>query len=388
MGKLAEALKKRFKTPEAVLSALGLDSRDLGADLVVGDSKGGHQMPENIILTRKAAMTMGAIVGFLKPRLAQDVKLPWGKVLGNVTSKNFRSRKARIAADVAQLVRGKLAKDASVEGLVELLDGIEKVENPLERGDAPLETEPNSGMPMAMKAPMDDEDMEDETMDEEMDEDPHSGLKNFLKGKGMSEDDIDGAVGTLGTKEAAEHGQDDSEDISGEGGEKDANKMAAAKDRRGRDDPPDFKGKPETGGKMVGDSRRGKLSGDASIVSALDDLAKRTLRQAEDRAVQAIRAAREEAAATRQAERFVRPWVGDMAMACDTADEIFKTALVAMGVDITDIHPSAYRAILERVPVPGKERANVPNFASDSVSRANAEDFAKRYPGAARIRIL
>jgi hypothetical protein len=77
-------------------------------------------------------------------------------------------------------------------------------------------------------------------------------------------------------------------------------------------------------------------------------------------------------------------------MGCDSADEIYKTALVAMGVDITDVHPSAFKAILERVPVPGKERSvsNYSSMATDSVSRQNAEDFAKRYPGAARIRIL
>ena len=65
----------------------------------------------------------------------------------------------------------------------------------------------------------------------------------------------------------------------------------------------------------------------------------------------------------------------------DTAAGIYKLALDHLGVDLTDVPPVAYRAILKAVPAAPKTRAPL---AMDS---AAASTLASRFPGLATIRI-
>jgi hypothetical protein len=81
-----------------------------------------------------------------------------------------------------------------------------------------------------------------------------------------------------------------------------------------------------------------------------------------------------------EAKRFVRPWVGDIAVAMDSAAEVYKLALEQCGEDVSDIHPSAYKALLSRIPRPG-EQASRP-IAMD---RAAADQYLKRFPNANRL---
>jgi hypothetical protein len=383
MSKLTEALKRKYKTPEAAVEALGLDA-SLLKSAVVGDSKLNQKelnMSTKRILTRKAATAQGALMTWLKPKMAKDAKpLDWGKILGSVTHKNFASKKGAIVAGIKEQTKGRLAKDASVDGLVELLDGLEKVES-LEHGDADaLETDPNSGMPM--KAEMSEED-EDETMDE----DPGEKLKGYLSSKGMSEDDIAGAVDAAGFGPKAEEGEDQENEPEGvpksklgsekaaeegedEVDEEDGAKFAKAKDKKAKDEPPPFKGKPEVGGKMSGDQVHAAIA--------------RAVKVANDSADKKIADMREATKATRDAERFVRPWVGDLAMAHDSAEGVYKTALTALGVDTKGVHPSAFKVILERIPQPGKQRQQAQDD-SLGMDSSSVSDFNKRYPDAAKI---
>lgn len=370
MTKLGTALRRKFKTPEAALKALGLDKSVLKG-IMAGDSK----LPaladnakdtnpmKTILMTRKAAMTMGAAIPFLRSKgLAKDAMPDWSKVLNGVTAKNFAEKKGNIVAGIKEATKGKLAKDASLEGLVSLLDAVEDEEpDEIDSKDA-METDPNSGVPMEAHT-----DMEDKSMDD----DPHAGLKDYLKGKGMSEDDIDGACNALapgsmdaelGTKKADEEGEDEKED-------EEEMKEKKGEDKGAKDEPPPFKGKPKVGGGM--DS--------ASVTKAI-----KASQQANDAAIkEAIKLAREESAATREAERFVRPWVGDLAMAHDSAAEVYKTTLTALGKNVEGVHPSAYKAILESMPLPNSKRqAHDETLAMDSSASA---EFAKKWPGVARI---
>lgn len=422
MTKLGDALRRKFKTPEAAIKALGLDESVLktvmaGDKKLAGDAgdpnelagekrkkrselesrlqnlkrerptesgrqaiqeieqelkklgldsttKGSSTMSAKAVtLTRKAAMVMGGVVGFLKPKLAKDAKLDWAKLFGTVTGKNFASKKGAIVAGIKEQTRGKLAKDASIDGLVELLDGFEKVE-----GEDDLETKENSGLPIM------DPDLEDESMDDA--EDPHGGLKEYLRGKGMSEDDIAGACDALGSKEAAEEGEDEKDDEAednangeGEGGREDSSKFAKGKDKSAKDEPPPFKGKPEVGGGMSKDA-----------VNKAIAQAKKEGQLATDAA---LKAAREQAKATRDAERFVRPWVGDLAMAHDSAEEVYRTTLTALGKDVKGVHPSAFKTILEGIAQPGKKLAQDTAMAEDAHGASSS--YFDRFPGAKRI---
>jgi hypothetical protein len=308
---------------------------------------------KSVVLTRKAAMTMGALHGFLKPRLAVDSKLDLLPILARVTSKNFITLKPKLAADVKKAVNGKLAKDASVAGLAELLDALGEEKGGGMDDPLPLETEENAGLPL-------DKSMDDE-MDDEMgggpDADAHAQIIAFLKDKLSPEDMM--AVQQLISGEVADAALDEDKD---DDAAKDED--MDDKDKKAKDEPPPFKGKPEVGGGMSKDAVN------KAIKLASDEAVKKAVKQAQDTAT-----------AIREAERFVRPWVGDLAMAHDSAEAVYATTLKALGKDVKGVHPSAYKIILEGVPLPnGKQQENV--HAMDS---AETSDFAKRYPEVARI---
>ncbi|MDQ0507401.1 DUF2213 domain-containing protein [Xanthobacter agilis] len=97
----------------------------------------------------------------------------------------------------------------------------------------------------------------------------------------------------------------------------------------------------------------------------------------------AVKAERAHAQAIREAEKAIRPYVGELAIAQDSADSVYKSALEMLGVDVTGVHPSAYPVILHHQPKPGAARK--PAVAQDS---AVAKGFADRYPGLAPVRII
>ena len=80
------------------------------------------------------------------------------------------------------------------------------------------------------------------------------------------------------------------------------------------------------------------------------------------------------------AREDVRPIIGQVSLAMDTAAGIYKLALDHLGIDLTDVPPTAYRAVLKAVPsTKGK-----PAIAMD---HAAATNLASRFPGLANIRI-
>ena len=99
----------------------------------------------------------------------------------------------------------------------------------------------------------------------------------------------------------------------------------------------------------------------------------------------ALAADRARAGAVRDAERDVRPWVGDMALSCDSAAEVYAAALKGLGVDtrgITD--PKALKLVLDAQPRAGASRRN--GLAMDAASlKAASEQFPKISEGLSRI---
>lgn len=94
--------------------------------------------------------------------------------------------------------------------------------------------------------------------------------------------------------------------------------------------------------------------------------------------------------AIREAERFIRPWVGDLSgdLAFDSADDVFRKALEMRGHNVDGIHPSAYRMILEMSPKPGAAPAARTGLAQDARMPAGVKSTAERFPNAARIQVL
>jgi hypothetical protein len=84
-----------------------------------------------------------------------------------------------------------------------------------------------------------------------------------------------------------------------------------------------------------------------------------------------------------QAAKDVQPIIGDVdALAADSAEAIYKLALDSRKVDISGVHPSAYRALLKALPAIAE-----PSHAADSLTAdaASVADFATRYPHAATM---
>jgi 8-oxo-dGTP pyrophosphatase MutT (NUDIX family) len=97
---------------------------------------------------------------------------------------------------------------------------------------------------------------------------------------------------------------------------------------------------------------------------------------------------REERAAQRaiyDARSFVRPWVGELSMAFDSAEDVYAAALKARGVKTEGKHPAAYKDILAAQPKPG-QGSKATTLANDAAIKG-AKPFAERFPGAGAIRI-
>lgn len=86
--------------------------------------------------------------------------------------------------------------------------------------------------------------------------------------------------------------------------------------------------------------------------------------------------------AIREAERAVRPYVGEIAVAMDSAEAVYRFALDKAGVDHKGLHPTALKPVLLAQPVPGSVKPKT-TMAHDA---AAAKSFAERFPGADRIR--
>jgi len=295
-----------------------------GPDVVVQDAalKNGHAGPagsisigENMKRSLMAATAHGALLTYLKPKLAQDAKLDLGPVLDGVTSKTFDPKK--MAADVKKAVSGKLAKDQKLDDLDKVL--------------------------LALDEAKPDEEAHDE-------EDPKAKLKAMLKDK-LSEDDMkacDELIDEMDDEGAMDEDEEEKKNNESEG--------EHLKDREQRE---------------KGD----KKAMDAAINAAVASTSKKVA--AEVRATER---------AIRQAEKDVAPYVGELVMTFDSAEEVYRHALTTLGVaEAKTIHASALPTILAMQPKAGakvvvSDAALGPDMAA--ISRA-----AEIAPGLKHIRV-
>ncbi|HED4122959.1 TPA: DUF2213 domain-containing protein [Klebsiella variicola subsp. variicola] len=82
----------------------------------------------------------------------------------------------------------------------------------------------------------------------------------------------------------------------------------------------------------------------------------------------------------REAEQVVRPLIGDV-VAMDSAEDVYRTALEQIGVDISGVHPSAYPAMV-KMAISQKESSR-PVIAQDS---ASVSEFEKAFPTAGKLK--
>jgi hypothetical protein len=303
--------------------ALVSDGR-AGSDVIVGDEALNPHNPtpqENADMAAKAAplsrqalFASGALIAYLRPKLAQDAKIDVRGMLTGITSANWKTRKPGLITAVTAAAKGKLAQDADIADIAAIIEAVENAD--LTATDT-LDDKPKSAI---VEPPA-------------KDADPIERLMAFLKDK-LGDDDLNTCREML---------QADDEDDS-------ANPMKPA---AGKD--PDEPGV-------------AKAAMDAAIAGAIKTATEATMARL---------------GAVRDAERFVRPWIGELAIAQDSADAVYRLALDSLGVKSEGVHPSAFRAILEAQPKPGDR----PKKAAMAHDAAPAAGFATRHPDAARIKI-
>jgi hypothetical protein len=258
--------------------------RALGLDAALIEEK------EKVVMAKMTPMALlgaGALDNYLRPRLAQDEQVKVLPFFHGVTSKNFAAKIPGIASGIKVATKGKLAEDADVEDISAVLEAV-----------AELKPE----IAQTMEASEADGELDDATepMPEEDDEPPEmmAKVREFLKGCLKPEDlaKFDEMVGAApeDVKEPEEVVEDDA--LTPEEKEK---KMPVT-----------------------------KAAMDAAIAAAVSST---TARQV----------------AIRDAEKAIRPYVGELTVACDSADAVYRTALEMLNVPkVKDIHPSAYPTIL------------------------------------------
>lgn len=307
--------------------ALVQDGR-AGDDVVVGDSSEELNMTKTV-LTRKAAAVHGALMFVLAPKLAQDAKIDFTPALADVNAKNFKAKKPEIFKRLQGLTTGKLAQDATMDDVVGMLDRMDTVE-PTEGADI----DPNSGLP----SPMIEKKAGDAGGNEK--------LAAVLKAAGVSDEVIAAACAAAG------------------GGAMDAEETPEEKATREKKEKEDKAAKDAEMADMVK-----KPAMDAAIAKAVTETETRVLNT--QRAIQV-------------AAKDVAPYLGENTIAMDakSPEDVYKGALEALGVDLTDAHPSGFKAMLKSQPLPNARKGENPRTAMDAKT---TKSFADRFPNAARI---
>lgn len=309
-----------------------------GPDVIVGDSAvTTRKEKRKMNLSKKAVLAKGALLAYCAAiGLAQDAMPDLDTILTGVKKSNFKTEKPRILAAL------KLAKDEDVKGASELLDKMDDVEPEHKEAEDVGGAEAVLEM---LRGKISDEDLATvEAKLKELFPDAGGG------GEADDADEVEQLVAELrGMLEKMKGG------AGATGG--------------AEDDPKHIEGMPETKvDQKAMDAALRKLAEDSAGAIA------KAVKEAETKTV-----ARMQAIA--QAEEAVKPYVGKIAIACDSAEAVYKAALEAMNVKIEGVHPSAYKAVLEAQPRPGSHVT----LATDHGTRT--DDFEKRYPDANRLAI-
>lgn len=345
-----------------------------GPDVVVGDSKENLKMAAQSP-TRFAAILLSTVAGGMSPILAKDAKLDI-KPFKGLTPKNFAERRPAIEAAIQKAVKGRMAKDAKPEHLMELLDAFEQAEG--EGFDEPVSEaqrkamfaaasgNSNLGIPKAVGEEFvgkshDEGNMENHEPKPEQPTVDEGPMRDFLKGKGMDDASIEEAVKLMHPPKAEDAEEEPSEE------EEEKKGPPFTEKKEGEDEPPPFNGKPKPGGAQ---DTVTKAAMDAALKKAADDTRKATMAQMR---------------AVRDAEIKVEPVVGKLAIAHDSAADVFKTALGILGVkdaQLAKVPPEGYEAMFDIAPKPTRSR-EAPTIATDA---AATQSFHKRFPGTENIR--
>lgn len=276
-------------------------------------------MSKRVLLSRMGTVCYGALMTHLQPMLAMDAKIDLTKALTGVTAKNFKDKRGSIADNVLKLVGNNFDPQYAQDGSIK--QGLDEVLDMIQ------------GMPKSAT----DEFPIPPKKDAAKDEKPMAGAK--AEDEDMEDEDAD------------EMSED--EEIEGESDEDKAKRLkAAAKDKKAKDE--------------KAEEEKDKAMDSAIKKGISDGIAAERVR------LEGISAAKD----------AVRPRVGHLTMAFDSAGDVYRKALVIAGAKeppkSADVETLKYA--FDNLPAPRRDAPQTPTFAMDSGGTA-AADLAKVSPG-------
>ncbi|WP_241065233.1 MULTISPECIES: DUF2213 domain-containing protein [Achromobacter] len=274
-----------------------------GPDVVVGDSStlNPSEIPK-MKLSKTAAVVAGALGAHIRPRLDQDAALgDLTPFLKGVSRKNLKSEQPRIIRAMQSHFKGKLAQDADLEDLKEVIE---------------VFTDPTV-------API-GEDEDDEVVEPKpvAQDDELMGKIREMLGEKLGPEEAARVMAALGEPAAA------------------------------NDEPPPTSGTPP--------APVTKQAMDAALARAQKDGEQAAVKRWTE---------------IRTAEQECRPILGEI-VAQDSAEAVYKMALDAKGIDLTDTPPSAYRALV-KMALAQEQAPQTPRVAMDSAAQ---KSFRDRFP--------
>lgn len=300
-----------------------------GSDVVVGDSQNPTitrrtATMKKAVLTHRASVARGALMVFLQPQLGMDAKINLSPVLKDVTAANFKKKRPAITSAIHTML-GDLAQDGSIKaGLDAVLDMIE-------------------GMPKAEDADLEFKDKaEDEDVDDEGAEDENSGEE-------LGEEEKKKKAAADKKAKDAKRAKD--------------KKLAADKDPN--ENPEDN----ETGTGHTAADEENEKAMDAAIKAGI---------------AAGIKEERKRIDAINIAKEFVRPRVGNLTMAFDSAVDVYRQALkIATGKEAPKTADAdTLRFAFDALPPAARTEHRQTTIAMDAAS--TGKPLAERSPTLAK----
>jgi hypothetical protein len=329
-------------------------------------------------------MAKGAIAVCLQPRLAQDARIDLTAMLNGVTHENWKASKAKIVAGLKKLsvstFTSKPAMDAGVQDIVKLLDSLD---------DEQLGDKPTDGV--VKDASADDPDGNaagniEAAPSPDVSESPDPAqasrdkITALLQGK-ISDEDLEQVLQLVGGGAAGGVEAQDDDDATAANATKELLKKMQV-GGVGKDVLPveaagvSVNGQPAKPANINQNQEKQveKAAMDQAILKAKNETKLEVTKQLRDIA---------------EAEKIVKPFIGEV-LAQDSAEAVYRLALDHHEVDLEGVPPSAYKAMVKMLPLPGAEKSRSSDkqvMAKDSKNAAGVS-FKDRYPTAGKVHML
>lgn len=299
-------------------------------------------MAKSAELSRAGLLASGALHAYLPAKMAADAKIDITGILKGVTAKNWNTQKPHIKQALDAALEGKLAAGADIADVSDLLDRIA----------ADAEPDDDDEDEKKRKAKEAAEKLKEAAEDEDDDDDDDK------KKKGAEDEDDD--------DDSAKDEKDDDDDD-----DDDKKKPAFLKDKKGARDK-----KGAHDGALKRTPKEPVVS-KAAMDAAISSAVAKARRDTEASTIARLRSIQE-------AEKAVRPYIGELAIAQDSAEAVYKLALDHAEVDLEGVPSAAYAAMVKMLPKPG----DVPTVAKARVAMDSKALDAnlKRFPGVTALK--